>query len=95
MIQEEIYALKHKIASTLKAKRPFVFDQPAASGEEVDKMIVLTATNRFSKQEYLTALVPSKLRHINFAEWTNKMDQAKKYCIIYYTKLKLEEMENM
>ena len=76
-ITQEIHAFKRTIASTSKAKRPFVFDQPAAPGEEVQKMIVLTATNTFGRQEYLTALAPAKFWHINFAEWANKMDKAK------------------
>ena len=49
MTEEEIDVLKQTIASTLKAKRAFVFHQPVASGEEVQKMIVLTATNTFGK----------------------------------------------
>ena len=55
-------------------------------------MIVLTATNTFGAQEYLTALVPAKLWHINFAEWTNKIDYAKKYCIMDNANLTPKEM---
>ena len=44
MIQDEIHLLQPTIASTLKSKRPFVFDQTAAPGEEVQKMIVRTVT---------------------------------------------------
>ena len=73
MTQEEIHALKRTIASTAKATRPFVFDQPAAPGDDVPKMIVLTATNTFVRQEYLTPLAPAKFCDVNFAEWTNKM----------------------
>ena len=68
MTQDEIDALKQTIASTPKAKRPFAFDQPAVPGEEVQKMIVLTATNTLGRQEYLTLLAPAKFWHINFAE---------------------------
>ena len=82
MTQDKIHALQRTIASTPKAKRTFVFDQPAVPGEGVQNIIVLTATNTFGRQEYLTPRAPAKLGHINFAEWTNKMDQAKLYCII-------------
>ena len=58
MSQDAIDALQQTIASISKAKRPLVFDQPAAAGEEVQKMIVLTATNTFGRQEYLTPLAP-------------------------------------
>ena len=60
MTQKEIDPSKQKIVSTAKAKRPFVFEQPAASGEEVQKMIVLTVTNTFGRQEYPTALAAAK-----------------------------------
>ena len=95
MTRDDIDALKQTIASTTKAKRPFVFDQPAAPGEEVQKMIVLTATNTFARQEYLTPLAPAKFWDIIFAECTNKMNQAKQYCIIYNAKLRPKEMENI
>ena len=54
---------------------PLVFDQPAAPGEEVQKMIVLTATNTFGREEDLTPVAPVKFWHINVTEWTNKMHQ--------------------
>ena len=57
---EGIDALKQTIPSTPKAKRPFVFNQPAALAEGVQKMIVLTATNTFGRQEYLTPPSPTK-----------------------------------
>ena len=82
MTQDQIDTLNQTIASTTKAKRPFVFHKPAAPGEEVQKMIVLTATNTFVRQEYLTQLAPAQCWYINFAEWTYKMYQAKQYCII-------------
>ena len=44
MTQEEIEVLKQKVAVTTKASRPFVFDQPAAPGEETQREIVLEAT---------------------------------------------------
>ena len=95
MRQEEIHALKQTITSTPKANRPFVLDQPAAPVEEVQKMIVRTASNTFERQEYLTPLASAKLWDINFVEWTNKMNQAKQYCIIYNAKLTAKEMENI
>ena len=61
MTQEEIDALKQTIASTPKAKMPVAFNEPPAPGEEVQKIIVLTATNTFGRQEYLTSLAPAKL----------------------------------
>ena len=90
--QDEIDALNATIASIPKAKRPFVFDQRAVPGAEVQKMIVLTATNTFGRQEYLTPLAPAKFWHINFAEWTHKIDLAKQYCIIYNAKLTQKAM---
>ena len=45
MTQEEIQALKQKVAVTPKANRPFVFDQPTAPGEETQRKIVLAAHN--------------------------------------------------
>ena len=95
MTQEDIDALKQTIASTRKAKWPFVFDQPAAPREAIQKMIVLTATNTFGRQEYLTPLAPANFRDTNFAELTNKMDQAKQYCIIYNAKLITKKRENI
>ena len=68
MIEDEIDALKQPIASTPKAKRAFVLYQPAGPGEEVQKMIVLTATNTFERQEYLRPPAPAKFCDINFAE---------------------------
>ena len=91
----EIDWLKQTITSTPNAKRPFVFDPPAAPAEEVQKMILLTATNTFGREEYLTQLAPAKFWHINFALWTNKMDQAKEHCIIYKGKLTVKEIENI
>ena len=93
--QEAIDALIPTIASTPNAERPFVVDQPAAPGEAVQKMIVLTATNTFAREEYLTVLAAAKFWHINFAEWTNNIDQAKQYCIIYNAKLTPKEMQNI
>ena len=87
--------MKLTIASIPKSKRPFVFDQAAAPGEEVQKLIVLTATNTFGRQEYLTPLAHAKSGDINFAEWRNKIYQAKQYCIIYNAKLTNNEMENI
>ena len=49
MTEDEIDAWKQTIASTPKAKRPFVFDQSAAPGEEVQKMILLMGTNKFGR----------------------------------------------
>ena len=95
MTPEEIDTLKRTIASTAKPKRPFVVDQSAAPGDEVQKMIVLTATNTFGRKQYLIPLAPTKFWHINFTEWTNKMDQAKQYCIRYNAKLTPQEMENI
>ena len=92
MTQVEIDALEQTIASTPKPNRPLVCYQPAASEEEVQTMILLTTTNTFGRQEYLTPLTPAKLWYINFAEWTNKMDQAKQYYIIYNAKLTSKEM---
>ena len=92
MTQHEIDAFKQTIPSTPKVKRPFVCHQPAGSGEEVQKMIVLTTTNTFGRQEYLTPLAPAKFCHLNFAECTNKMYQAKQYYIIYDGKLISKEM---
>lgn len=60
MTQKEIDALKVTIASITKAKRPFVLEKPAAPEEEVQRMIVLTATNIFERQEYLTLFAPAK-----------------------------------
>ena len=95
MTEDEIDTLIRTIASTPKATRPLVFDQPAASGEEVQKMIGLTAINTFGRQEYLTPLAHAKSGDINFAEWRNKIYQAKQYCIIYNAKLTNNEMENI
>ena len=58
-------------------------------------MIVLTATNTFVRQEYLSRMAPAKFWHIHFPEWTNKLDQAKQYCIIHNAKLTNTEMENI
>ena len=51
-----------------EGKRPFVFNQPAVPGEEVPKMIVLTATNSFGREEYPTPLAPAQCWYINFTE---------------------------
>ena len=95
MTQDKIDVWNQSIVSTSKVKRPFVCDQPGAPVEEVHQMIVLTATNTFGKQEYLTPLAPAKFWHINFPAQTNKMDQAKQYCIIYNAKLTPKEMEHI
>ena len=69
MTQEEIEALKQKVAVTPKANWPFVFDKPAAPGEEIQRKIILAATKVFGRQEYLTPLAAAEYWDINFAEW--------------------------
>ena len=95
LTQDEIDALHQTIASTPKPTWPFVFDQPVAPEEEVQKMIVLSATNTFGRQKYLTPLTPAKFWYINCAEWTHKMDQAKQYCIISNAKVANKDMQNI
>ena len=56
MTQEEIEELKQTIASAPKASRPFVFEKPAAPGEEIQRCITLTATRVFGGQQFLTPL---------------------------------------
>ena len=95
MTHDEIDTFNQTIASTSQAKRHFFFHQPVAPGEEVQKMIVLTVTKTFGRQEYLTPLAPAKFCYINFSEWTIKMDQAKQYYIMYNAKLTPKEIENI
>ena len=76
MTDDEIDTSKQSIASIPKAKRGFLFYQAAAAGEGVQKMLVLTATHTFVRQEYLTPRAPANFWHLNFAEWLNKMYQA-------------------
>ena len=60
MTQEEIGALKQKVAVTPKANRPFIFDQPTAPGEETQRKVVLAATTVFGRIEYMTPLAPKE-----------------------------------
>ena len=92
MTQEEIEALKQKVAVTTKANRPFVFDQPTAPGEETQREIVLAATTVFGTIEYMTPLAPKEYWDLHFYEWVNKLEQAKQYCIIYNADLTQKEM---
>ena len=87
--------LKQKVAITTKAKIPFVVDQPAASEEESQWKITLPATRVFVLNEFLTLLVPAEYWHIHFAEWVNKLVQAKQYCIIYNAELTPQEIDNI
>ena len=73
MTQEEIEALKQKVAVTPKANRPFVFDQPTAPGEETQRKIVLAATTVFGRTEYMTPLAPKEYWDLHFNEWVNKL----------------------
>ena len=73
MTQEEIEALKQKVAVTTKANRPFVFDQPTAPGEETQRKIVLAATTVFGRIEYMTPLALKEYRDLHFNEWVNKL----------------------
>ena len=93
--QEEIEALKQKVAVTTKANRLFVFDQPTASGEETQRKIVLAATTVFDRIEYMTPLAPKEYWDLHFNEWVNKLEQVKQYCIIYNADLTQKEMENI
>ena len=77
MTQEEIEELKQTIASAPKASRPFVFEKPAAPGEEIQRCITLTATRVFGGQQFLTPLASEEYWKINHADWVNKMEQAK------------------
>ena len=83
MTQEEIEALKQKVTVTTKANRPFVFDQPTATGEETQRTIVLAATTVFGRIEYMTLFAPQEYWDLHFNVWVNKLEQAKQYCIIY------------
>ena len=95
MTQEEIEALKQKVAVTTKANRPFVFDQPTALGLETQRKIVLAATTVFGRIEYMTPLPPKEYWDLHFIEWVNKLEQAKQYCIIYNADLTQKEMDNI
>ena len=77
MTQEEIEALKQKVAVTPKANRPFVFDQPTAPGEETQRNIVLAATTVFGRIEYMTSLATKEYWDLHFNECVNKLEQAK------------------
>ena len=95
MTQEEIEELKQTIASTPKASRPFVFEKPAARGEEVQRSITLTATRVFGGQQFLTPLASEEYCKMNHADRVNRMEQAKQYCIIYNATLTPKEIENI
>ena len=66
--QQEIEALKQKVAVTAKVTRPFVFDQPIAPGEETQRKIVLAATTVFGRIEYMTPLAPKEYCDLYFNE---------------------------
>ena len=66
--QQEITELKQKVAITTKATTSFVFDQPAAPGEETQRKITLAATSEFGRQEFLTALASKEYWNVTFAE---------------------------
>ena len=51
MTQEEIDALKQKVAVTTIANRVFVFDQPTAPREETQTKFVLAATTVFGDRK--------------------------------------------
>ena len=93
--QEEMQELKQKVAVTTKPNRPFVFDQSTAPGEETQSKIALQATRVYIAKEFLTALAPTEYWHIHFAEWVNKLEHAKPYCIIYNADLTPQEMDNI
>ena len=76
MSQEIIEALKQKGAVTTKATRPFVVDQPIASGEKTQRKIVLAATTVFGRIEYMTPLAPKEYWDLHFNECVNKLEQA-------------------
>ena len=88
----EIEHLKQTIASTPKASRPFIFEQPVAPGDDIQKSITLISTKPFGGQQFLTPLASAEYWKLNFADWVNKMDQAKQYCIIYNADLIEKEM---
>ena len=93
--QKEIEKLKQKIAVTSNATRPFVFGQPGAPGEETQRKIRLAATTEFGRQQFITQLALKEYCDVNFAEWYNKMEQARTYCRIYSTDLTPKEMDNI
>ena len=95
MTEQEIDELKRKVAVTPKASRPFVFEQPTAPEQEVQRSITLTATRVFGGKKYLTPLASEEYWKINHADWVNKMEQAKTYCIMNNANLTPEEMENI
>ena len=95
MTQEEIQELKQKVAVTTKATRPFVFDQPAAPGEETQRKITVATTSEFGRQEFLTPLATKEYWDVNFAEWNSTMEQARTYCRIYSADLTAKEMDNI
>ena len=74
MTQEEIQALKQKVAVTTMAHRPCVFDQPTASGEEIQSKIVLATTTVFGRKEYITPLAAEEYWDLHFNECVNKME---------------------
>ena len=90
--QEEIQALKQKVAVTPKTNRPFVFNQPTAPGEETQRKIVLAATTVFSRIEYMTPLGPKEYRDLPFNACVHELEQAKQYCILYNADLTQKEM---
>ena len=95
MTQEEIEALKQKVAVTTKETRPFVFDQPTAAGEETQRKIRLAATTVFGRIEHTTSLATKEYWNLHFNEWVYKLEQAKQYCIIYNGDLTHNEMDNI
>ena len=91
----QIEELKQKDAVTSKARKQFVFDQPAAPGEETQRKIILAATKEFGKQEFLIALASKEYWYVNIGEWNNKMKQARTYCRIYSADLTPKEMDHI
>lgn len=77
------------------ANRPLVFDKPTAPGEEVQRAIVLTATNTCVRQAYVIPLARVQYWHANFADYTSVIDQAKQYYVIDNGKLTYTEMESI
>ena len=68
MTQEEIEALKQKVAVTTTANTPFVFNQPTALGGETQRKIVLATRTVFGRIESMTPLAPKEYGDLHFNE---------------------------
>ena len=95
MTQEEIQELKQKVAVPTKPTRPFVFYQLTASGDAVQRKIILQGDRVFGAKQFFTLLAPAEYWNIHFADWVIKMKQATQFCMIYNADLAQQEIDNI